>query len=96
MISSYDIKRAYIKLYYELSQYLWDYNFVSLLVEFESCTLKRFPNMQQVRNTFNKLYATAHDVIRDDEDLANAFNEFKATIENNDCEYACVTVNVAQ
>ena len=52
--------------------------------------------MQQVRNTFNKLYAMAHDVIRDDEDLANAFNEFRATIENNDCEYACVTVNVAQ
>lgn len=69
---------------------------MSLLVEFESCTLKRFPNMQQVRSMFNRLYAMAHDAMRDDEDLANAFDEFKATIENNDCEYACVTVNVAQ
>ena len=69
---------------------------MSLLVEFESCILKRFPNMKQARSLFNRMYALACEAMRNDEDLKNAFDEFKATIENNDCEYACVTVNVAQ
>ena len=75
---------------------MWDYSFVCCLVDLEDAALKRFPNMTVLRSKFNQLYSAASEVAREDEDLRQAMLDFKQLIENNDCEFAAVTVNIAQ
>lgn len=94
MISNVDIRRLYINLYKQLRNYFWDYNFVKTLVDLEDACLRRFPDMTDVRRISLRLYNLCPDTRKNDEDLQSAFSDFRNVVENNDCEYAYVPVNV--
>lgn len=96
MISSYDIKREYIKLYSALRNYLWGYEFVSDLVDLENAVLVRFPDMRSLRSKLQSLYNMSVETRQDDEDLQRCFESFKKLVENNDCSFAYLTVNVKE
>ena len=96
MISSVDIKRNYMILYSDLRKYFWDYFFVEALVDLEDAVLKKFPNMTDVRRLFNRVYNMALPVIREDEELERRMKEFKSLIEQNDCEFSYIKVNVKE
>lgn len=96
MISSVDIKRNYMILYSDLRKYFWDYFFVEALVDLEDAVLKKFPDMTDVRRCFNRVYNMALPVIREDEELERRMKEFKSLIEQNDCEFSYIKVNVKE
>lgn len=96
MISSVDIKRNYMILYSDLRKYFWDYFFVEALVDLEDAVLKKFPDMTDVRRRFNRVYNMALPVIREDEELERRMKEFKSLIEQNDCEFSYIKVNVKE
>lgn len=94
MISNVDIKRMYVNLYKCLRNYFWDYGFVRVLVDLEDACLRRFPNMKDVRRLSLQLYNMCSDTRKQDEELQSSFDKFRKTVENNDCEYAYVPLNV--
>lgn len=96
MISSYDIKREYIKLYSALRNYLWGYEFVSRLVDLEAVVFVRFPDMRKLRNNLQLLYNMSVETRKEDEELQSCFNSFKKLVENNDCSFAYLKLNVKE
>ena len=92
MISSIDIRRLYINLYKELRNYFWDYNFIKLLLELEEVALNKFPDMKKLRNLTDKLYNEAKSA----RDLQNIFLKFKQLIEENDCAFSYLTLNIKE
>ena len=96
MISNIDIKRQYIDLYKNLRKYMWDYKFVCCLVDLEDSVLKKFPNMSDVRKNVNKLYSMCKTSRSCDEDLQRAFIDMKNLVEDNECGFAFISVNVKE
>lgn len=84
IIDMHDISYAYIRLYRQLRNYIWEYDTVEHIAELEIAIHNRFPNLQDVRKYFNLL---CHDIYRsdvDDEDLDKAIEQFRSYIESDD------------
>ena len=96
MISSYDIKREYIKLYSALRNYLWGYEFVSALVDLEAAVLVRFPDMKKLRSALQSLYNMSAETRKEDEQLQSCFDSFKKLVENSDCSFSYLKLNVKE
>ena len=83
-------------LYKALRNYFWTYDFVKVLVDLEDAVLVRFPNMSNVRSLLNKLSAMAKSCSSEDEELEKAFKSMKKLVEENDCNFAYLVVNVKE
>ncbi len=55
MITASILQTAYNKLYSEFRNYVWNFDIVELLAELEIKVYQTFPDMDEVKNKFQKL-----------------------------------------
>lgn len=96
MICRNDIEKAYVALYALLRNYIWDYDFVESLAYMEDATFDRFPDMTNLRNLSNKVYNRCRETMNEDEELKKRFDSYKKLIEDNDCNYSYIIINVQE
>lgn len=87
------LKKGYINLYKEMMKYIWSYDTVELLAELEVAVCNIFPIMTDVRTKFQRLENSIRNQIREDEKMKNAFDEFRALMEE-EITYANIAVVV--
>lgn len=83
MITSKEFQNPYIELYKAMREYIWEYKTVEYLAELEIAIFNAFPDIQEIRNAFNRLYLDIRDVLDEDEEFKQAVEEFKKVIEED-------------
>lgn len=87
MISVRDIEHAYVDMYSNLRNYIWGIDTVKLLAELEVSIYNAFPNIEDIRNNFNRMLPDIRDVMLDDEDLKKSVDNFQKVINSEDEEF---------
>lgn len=91
MISYKSIQRAYDNLYKVIREYIWGFPVVEALADLEIESYKTCPDIVRVRSKLNNLKLQVLDVIREDEELDKAFENFNTLISESDDVYAKLT-----
>lgn len=95
MVSSNDIRKAYVDLYACLRKYLWDYSFVKMLVDLEDTVTPRFPDVSAVSSALSNLRYAAMSCTCKDEELADSFSRMQDVVsECSEGMYSRLVVNV--
>ena len=86
MIAAAMIQQAYIDLYRQIRNYIWDYDTVVKLAELEVASYMAFPDIDKVRYALDQLKVelNSSDVYAEDEDLQNAVDNFSETLDGAD------------
>jgi hypothetical protein len=87
-------QEAYVELYTCLRSYIWDFETVELISNLEIETYRTFPDVEKMRGFLTKLKreVRATDVLNEDEELAEAFDNFEEIINETDEVYAALNV----
>lgn len=86
MIAAAMIQQAYIDLYRQIRNYIWDYDTVVKLAELEVASYMAFPDIDKVRYALDqlKIELNSSDVYAEDEDLQKAVDDFNDTLDGAD------------
>lgn len=86
MIAAAMIQQAYIDLYKQIRNYIWDYDTVVKLAELEVAAYMAFPDIDKVRYALDQLKVelNSSDVYAEDEDLQKAVDDFSETLDGAD------------
>lgn len=86
MIAAAMIQQAYIDLYKQVRNYIWDYDTVVKLAELEVAAYMAFPDIDKVRYALDQLKVelNSSDVYAEDEDLQKAVDDFSDTLDGAD------------
>ena len=86
MIAAAMIQQAYIDLYKQIRNYIWDYDTVVKLAELEVAAYMAFPNIDKVRYALDQLKIELNSsyVYAEDEDLQKAVDDFNDTLDGAD------------
>lgn len=86
MIAAAMIQQAYIDLYRQIRNYIWDYDTVVKLAELEVASYMAFPDIDKVRYALDqlKIELNSSDVYAEDEDLQKAVDDFSETLDGAD------------
>ena len=86
MIAAAMIQQAYIDLYKQIRNYIWDYDTVVKLAELEVAAYMAFPDIDNVRYALDQLKVelNSSDVYAEDEDLQKAVDDFSDTLDGAD------------
>lgn len=86
MIAAAMIQQAYIDLYKQIRNYIWDYDTVVKLAELEVAAYMAFPDIDKVRYALDqlKIELNSSDVYAEDEDLQKAVDDFSETLDGAD------------
>lgn len=76
-----DIQRAYNKVYSAMRQYTWNMSVVEKLADVEARTYEAFVDCEELEKSLRQLELAVSSVLRDDEEMQKAFDDFKAVIE---------------
>ncbi len=87
MISSALLQRAYDDLYIKVRKYFWSYEAVRALADLEVATYKACPDLNEIKHTLNNFKYYAYQVLLDDEDLAETFENFEELLDSSDTVY---------
>lgn len=93
MISSKQLQSVYKKLYTSLRQYVWPAPIVSDLADLEISVYKTFPDLQEVRDNYNRLKSKCLRYV-DDEELESNFDRFREVLEQSDLVFAKLDVRI--
>lgn len=84
MITATELQQSYINLYKQLRDYLWPFNIIELIAELEVECYSSFPQVNKLRNIFNRLKREIFsEYISDDAEydmLKTAFTKFDSTL----------------
>ena len=83
MISSSDFQLGYNEIYKQMRKYIWDFETIENLVDFELSVYKAIPSIEDVRKSFEVLRRDTRYVEVDDDELKSAFDEFSKLIEDD-------------
>lgn len=83
MLNSIILQNKYQTIYSAISNYLWPIDVVEHIADFEIACYSAFPDMINVRRTFDILKSDVTDVIREDSELSDAFDQFDKFISDN-------------
>ena len=83
MLNSIILQNKYQTIYSAISNYLWPIDVVEHIADFEIACYSAFPDMINVRRTFDILKRDVTDVIREDSKLSDAFDQFDKFISDN-------------
>lgn len=83
MISAKQLQNAYNKLYKGLRNYIWPGTVVDQIADLEVACYRTFPDLQEVRNSYNKLKVSFFKYIDEDEDVENAFELFQEILDSS-------------
>lgn len=87
MTSSKEIQNSYINMYKYLRNYIWGFDTVERLADLEVEVYNSFPDISKIQSVFNQLYIDIRSVLDEDEELAQAVNEFKDLIMSIEGEF---------
>ena len=76
MLNSIILQNKYQTIYSSISNYLWPIDVVEHIADFEIACYSAFPDMINVRRTFDILKRDVTDFIREDSELSDAFDQF--------------------
>lgn len=82
-MNSKNLKRAYLKLYKVMMNYIWAVAAVEALANLEVSVCKVFPKMTEVRNNFQTLCSLIYLDMKEYPELSEAVDEFKNSIEED-------------
>lgn len=88
MINFKDIQSAYIELYKQLRRYLWGMDTVETIADLEVSANTTFPDLDQIRKHLSDLKIKISDVIKKDEDLKSAMDDFEELLSSSNTVYA--------
>lgn len=85
-ISSTMLQKAYVDLYKELRNYIWDFRVVDTLTDLEVETFQTFPNVSQLRRylLLLKQQVSGTDAMNDNESMNKAFDKFEELLAGDD------------
>lgn len=87
MLNSIILQNKYQTIYSAISNYLWPIDVVEHIADFEIACYSAFPDMVNVRRTFDILRRDVTDVIREDSELSDAFDQFNEFISDSTDTY---------
>lgn len=88
MISLQDLTRQYVKLYKCLREYIWPFDIVADLAELEIAVYNRFPDIDEVKSKFDKLYRDIELECKADKELDEQVKAFRRVIDSQDIVYS--------
>lgn len=94
MITSTRIQQYYNKLYTSLRNYLWEYRVVQEICDLELNCYKAIPNLNDIRRSLRRVKQSSINVVRDDEELQEAFEDFESALEDE--TDVCLKINVME
>lgn len=74
-------------MYKYLRNYIWGFDTVERLADLEVEVYNSFPDISKIQSVFNQLYIDIRSVLDEDEELAQAVNEFKDLIMSIEGEF---------
>ena len=92
VITSTRLQQYYNKLYSLLRNYLWEYRTVREICNLELACYKAIPDLNAVRIALRRVRQSSINVIRDDNDLKETFEDFESALQ--DVTDICVKVHV--
>lgn len=69
-------------MYSQIRNYIWGFNTVEKLANLEIAVYSSFPDISTIQSYFNSLYSDMRDIMSEDEELAEAVNKFKNTLDS--------------
>ena len=80
MISAKDLQRAYVNLYRQLRNYVWDVDTVEHLANFEIAVYSRFPDLAEIKRLFEILKKDTADVVEMEQEDSEVYT-YEDTLE---------------
>lgn len=81
MISAKDLQRAYVNLYRQLRNYVWDVDTVEHLANFEIEVYNRFPDLAEIKRLFEILKKDTADVVEMEQEDSEVYT-YEDTLED--------------
>ena len=94
MITSTRIQQYYNKLYSYLRNYLWEYRMVQEICNLELACYKAIPDLNDIRASLRRVKQSAMNIVREDEELQEAFEDFESALEDE--TDVCLKINVME
>ena len=91
MISASDFQRIYVKIYKCMREYIWDFDVVDALSDFEVSVYRLFPDIYEIEKKFNDLRRIVDSYELDDPDMDKYFDKFQELLDSDDSIYYAVT-----
>lgn len=91
MISASDFQRIYVKIYKVMREYIWDFDVVDALSDFEVSVYRLFPDIYEIENKFRALRKVVDSYDIDDPDMDKYFDKFEELLDSDDSIYYAVT-----
>ena len=92
MISTFRLQQAYINLYKQFRNYIWDYNKVEMLANLEMAIFKACPDITECKMLFNTLKINIQDIVSEDEDFKEVIDDFSELLDSDTEIYCPITV----
>lgn len=88
MINYADIQNAYNDLYVEVRKYIWSFPAVEALADLEIACYQTCPDINNIKQALNRFRQYALEVMYDDEDMTETFDDFAELLDSDDTTYA--------
>lgn len=89
LLSSYEFQMAYVNLYKILRNYIWDFKVVCQIADLELSCYESCPNIQNIKVRLETLKQSMFNMVRENDELREAFEQFEELIEESNNTYYC-------
>lgn len=83
MTNSNEIQTAYNNIYKAMRQYIWEFEAVNALADFEVECYQAFPDLLKLNQKYNRLKLYAKNCF-DDKEFKKPFDDFEKLLKNTD------------
>lgn len=86
-VGSAILQKGYVDIYKNARNYIWPFNVVEKLADFEIAVFKAVPDMDDVANTFQRFKLAVYPIAREDEELQKSLDAFDELIRGEHRSY---------
>ena len=92
MIQTTDFQRCYVKIYKCLMHYIFDFDTVEALADFEITVYRVFPDIEEIESKFKTLKKQLHYLeLDDDKELNKSLDKFEELLKDPEVYYEVKT-----
>lgn len=84
MVEINELRNNYNDLYRAMLKYSWDFTTINVLADLEVSVYTTFPDVAELERHLSRLWMCISRVALDDEDMKEAYDTFKETLDNDD------------